>query len=301
MNSMLNHLKTLVIVAVLGGAGFYVYANYLNSCNQTIVYGIGTVDARFGITEQEFADLAQGVEGVWENPFTKEFFMYDPNAEFKINLVFDERQQRTVDERNTRTEIQTQEQEYRAQVSTYESELAQYNQENASYDAAVAIYEARLQKYNEQVDYWNKNGGAPQKEYAALQQEKSALQRESRSLESRRLQLNQKAITLNTQASGINAIAKDLNLDVNAYNGTYGTTREFDQGSYTGSAINIYQFSAKEDLRLVLAHEFGHALGLNHIEDPNAVMYYLMDKQNIKSLHLSDWDIAALKTSCHIR
>jgi hypothetical protein len=298
---MLKQLKTLVIVAVLAGLGFYVYANYLNACNQTLAYGIGSVDPRFGVTQEELATLAQEVEGVWESPFEKPFFQFDQNSEFKINLVFDERQQRTIDERNTRTDIQTQEQIYRSKVADYEAELATYNQSNASYDADVAAYEARLQKYNEQVDYWNKNGGAPAKEYQQIQQEKAALQRVSRSLEARRLQLNQAVTALNAQAAEINAMAKTLNLDVNAYNGTFGNTKEFDQGSYTGDEINIYQFSAKEDLRLVLAHEFGHALGLDHIDDPNAIMYYLMDKQNIKSLHLTDSDVSALKGACHIR
>jgi predicted Zn-dependent protease len=51
----------------------------------------------------------------------------------------------------------------------------------------------------------------------------------------------------------------------------------------------------------VLAHEFGHALGLDHVEDPQAIMYYLMDKQNIKDLKLTTDDINALKKGCNIR
>jgi hypothetical protein len=298
---MLKSLSKIVVIILLIATGFYVYANYLNACSQTLVYGIGTVDPRFGITPEAFAELAQSTEGVWESDFDKEFFRYDPNAQFKINLIFDDRQQRTIDEKNSRQNISVQQQEYRDKVSAYDMRLEAYSTANANYDGAIAAYDQRLRKYNEQVDYWNRNGGAPAKEYSQLQQEKAALQREASRLEGLRQDLNTEVLRLNADAAEVNRLAKDLNLDVDAYNGAFGTTREFDQGSYTGSAINIYQFNAPDDLRLVLAHEYGHALGLDHVEDPDAIMYYLMDKQNIKNLHLSETDKSVLRRTCHVR
>jgi len=292
-------LKILVIV-LMAGVAAYVYGNYLTVCSRTMTYDIGSVDPRFGITEADFIAANADVEAVWEGPLQREFFRYDPNSEFKVNLVFDGRQQQTIDERNVRTDIQTQEQAYRSRVAAYELALSTYSTDNASYEADVSAYEARLQRYNEQVDYWNKNGGAPAKDYAALQQDKVSLQRESRRLEGLRVQLNARVTALNEQAANINSDARSLNLDVNAYNGTFGTTREFDQGSYSGDEINIFQFTSQEDLRLVLAHEFGHALGLDHIDDPDSIMYYLMDRQNIKNLHLTESDISALRGSCRI-
>lgn len=298
---MTKILAKIVIIGLLAATGFYVYGNYLTACSQTLAYSIGAVDPRFGISSDDFRNLAEQTESVWETEFDKDFFRYDPNAEFKINLVFDDRQQRTIDEKNSRQEISTQQQIYRSKVSAYDARLSAYQTANVNYDAAVAAYEQRLQQYNEQVDHWNKNGGAPAKEYAQLQREKSALQREASRLEGIRRELNSEVAQLNADAAEVNSLAKDLNLDVDAYNGAFGTTREFDQGSYTGSAINIYQFNAQDDLRLVLAHEYGHALGLDHVDDPNAIMYYLMDKQNIKNLHLSEADISAVKGTCHIR
>ncbi len=297
---MTKTIQKAIVLAVLAGLGFYVYANYLTACTQTLYYDIGEIDPRFGITEEEFVKLVQETETVWEKPFGTEFFQYNPDAKFKINLIFDDRQQKTIDERNSRSNISSKEQAYLANVAEYEGALAVHNETNDKYEAAVDAYEQRLNKYNQDVDHWNRQGGAPNQEYNRLQQEKRFLQSESKRLENERQKLNSEVTALNSMIAIINSQAKDLNFDVNAYNGTFGTTREFDQGSYSGNAIDIYQFSTQEDLRLVVAHELGHALGIDHVEDPNAIMYYLMDKQNIKNLHLSATDISAVRSSCNL-
>ncbi|HYC79465.1 MAG TPA: matrixin family metalloprotease [Candidatus Binatia bacterium] len=298
---MNKNIQRVIALVALSGLAYYVYAYQLMACSQTLSYDIGNIDPRFGITEEDFVKLAQDTELVWETPFAKEFFRYDPNAKFKVNLVFDDRQQRTIDEKNSRSEIDSQNEAYRQKVSNYELLLSEQQAANESYDAAMAAYEARLAKYNEQVDYWNENGGAPSREYTALQREKASLQQEARRLENQRSALNAKVTQLNALAAEINVTAKNLNYNVDAYNGKFGTSREFDQGSYTGDAINIYQFNTNEDLKLVLAHEFGHALGLDHIDEPEAIMYYLMDEQNIENLALSEADMNTLKSNCHIK
>jgi predicted Zn-dependent protease len=47
-----------------------------------------------------------------------------------------------------------------------------------------------------------------------------------------------------------------------------------------------------------LAHELGHTLGLGHVDNPTAVMHYLMGEQNIDDLTLTRDDIDALRTAC---
>jgi predicted Zn-dependent protease len=65
--------------------------------------------------------------------------------------------------------------------------------------------------------------------------------------------------------------------------------------------INIYQFHDESDLELVLAHELGHALGLNHVENPESVMYYLMEKQNLENIQLTTQDLQAIKNVCGMK
>jgi Zn-dependent peptidase ImmA (M78 family) len=293
-------ISRIIIICVLAGLGYAVYASYPGPCAQPIKYTIGSVDPRFELSESEFLELAKSTEAVWEARFNKNFFEYDPESRFKLNLVFDERQRRTIEEKSTRENISTQQQEYRNRLEKYQNDVEAQKQANADYEAATVAYQERLDKYNQDVAYWNRNGGAPTNEYNRLQQEKLALQREAARLESVRQSLNQLVFDLNNEATQINALARSLNIDVNLYNGKFGTTREFDQGTYSRQGINIYQFNTLEDLKLVLAHEYGHALGADHTNDPASIMYYLMGDQNIENLQLAQDDINAVKKSCRI-
>ncbi len=290
----------LILLSVIAGTVLYVQS-VNNPCNHTLEYGIGSFDDRFGITQDEFLKNVGEMESVWENAAGGQLFVYNPQGEFKINLIFDERQQKTNDERQARQEINLYEESYDKLVAQYNSLNYQHQQALHEYEQKQRDYQTRLAAYNTEVSYWNKNGGASGEDYKRLTQEKKNLSIIASQLDQERLAINANAADLNTFVGRINDLAKKLNLNVHDYNGKFGESRQFDQGLYTGNAINIYQFNEVSDLRLVLAHELGHALKLEHIDDPKAIMYYLMGQQDLENINLTDGDLVALKSVCHIR
>lgn len=89
-----------------------------------------------------------------------------------------------------------------------------------------------------------------------------------------------------------------INFDTNSKNDYEG---EFDKGYYENGIIVIHQYYGINDLSLVLAHEFGHALGIKgHVESPQAVMHAFIDQVDSRNLKLHLDDITAIKKSCSV-
>ena len=108
---------------------------------------------------------------------------------------------------------------------------------------------------------------------------------------------------VNRQSDHINNLIDRQNQLIREYNQKFAEARKFNQGNYYRKGniqrINIFQFSNLGELKAVLAHEFGHAFGIGHLDNPKAIMHAVMQQQNIYNLSLTQDDINALKKICN--
>ncbi len=295
----------LLVLILLGTALPYLWqrlAALYAPCQRPLAYTIGRFDERFGLARAELLAALSEAEHVWEKPISRDLFNYADRGRLEINLVYDARQAATEILTEMGLVIADTENSYQNLKAQYTLLKNQYDRERAALDTMVSDFEKRKAAYEQRVNDWNSRGGAPKGEYEKLEREKGILQTSLAAIENAQDELNALAEKINALATTMNRLATELNLNVEQYN-TVGASRgeEFEEGTYqedrAGRRINIYEYSSREKLTRVLAHEFGHALGLPHVEDGQAIMYRLNQGENKTPTAA---DLAELKKVCEL-
>lgn len=290
-----SYLITLLIVLI--GAGTYWYQSTAAICPAPLAYRLGDIDPSFDLTREQALAHVREAEAVWENETQRELFRYDDTAEFTVDFIFDERQATANSEEAQREALDTQRSKSEEVLQTVESLQAQYQSLSASYESRVVEYEERLDEYNAEVNQYNDRGGAPADVFTKLEQEREGLNDEADKLTRTASELSQLAAKINTLGERGNELVETYNEGVNQYNSEFGFAHEFTQGDYQGGKIHVYKFSNEAEVITVLAHEFGHALGIDHVEGDSSLMYYLLEDTS-KSPILSGEDLAAYVAVC---
>lgn len=270
-------------------------------CSEPFQYAIGTVDPRFKFSTNNFLVVASEAEKLWENQSGKNLFEYNPNAQFKINLIFDERQEASIESDKLTQDLNQLEDSHKQIATQYENLSEDYTQKMADYKSDVAVYEKKMKNYNKKVERLNKQGGATEKDIADLKEEKEDLADLHDKLEKERLEVNGLVGKTNALASKEKKVVNEYNSNISTYKNNYGDAKEFEKGLYDGKEINVYQFKKIADLRLTIIHELGHSLGIGHTADPQSIMYYLLSDQNMENPQLMAEDLSALATVCKFK
>jgi hypothetical protein len=230
-------------------------------------------------------------------------FVYDPvGGAIAVNLEYDSRQAMTERLKNLGISISTDRESYDIVKAKYDALYAEFINKQKVFDAHMAAFNAQKAAYEQQVAYWNARGGAPKNDFLKLQTTQAVLTGQSVSLSQEQQAVKSVADDVNNLAITLNRLVSILNLNVKAYNTTgqeNGTS--FEEGLYKREmgveTITIFEYENNNLLKRVLAHELGHALGLDHVKDEKAIMYYLNQGEAIA---LTNADKVALKTLCRL-
>jgi len=318
--------KFLFALIVIGTLSFIVYYNrekyiptyenlktyvgYDKPCSKPIVYFIDKFDPEFGQTKSEFENNLNQAVSMWNKAVGKELFKYSPNEaqnmsnlskrKLSVNLIFDQRQETTNKLKVIDSNISNSKDSYENLKARFDALKIIYNNQKTALQTMVTIYESDKVSYQKDVIYWNNKGGAPKEQYAQLENKRLALNIQVQKINTANKGLGSTVADLNALVASLNSLNKDINQKIGTFN-TVSTSNgsEFQEGEYVsdqnGQRINIYQYNDNTKLIRVLAHEFGHALGLDHVADPRAIMNaYNLDS----STNLSNDDLFALRIIC---
>jgi hypothetical protein len=268
-----------------------------NPCSTPLTYRVATVDGRFRATRGEVLTALHDAESIWEDGTKRNLFAYDRDGRVRVNFLYDEREKTAQDNARRKLAIESQgssADQLRREVDKTKTKLETAQRE---YRAAVASFEAGLAAHNRIVQQWNSQGGAPKDVQEGLAREAAALRSTGAGLDKQRRELNALVDRVNSLSDRYNALVTEINSDIEAVNSTAG--REFKQGRFVSDAdgprIEIYEYVDHDDLVHVLAHELGHALGLEHNENRQSIMY---GQSATNTARLAAEDLAALKAKC---
>lgn len=297
-------LKYVFVVVIIVGsfayAGMGLFEYSKNPCKGTIEYSIGTLDSEFGLSREDFRKYLEESHKVWNDALGREAFVYKEEASFKVNLIFDQRQMDTIQKQKTESGLSSAEDKLRQLDNNLRTANINYDNRILVFERETINFEDRKNQYEKDVVFWNDRGGAPENEYRRLQNEAQYLNSEVQRLNNEASAINRFASEINDLLRVRNDAAREYNKVVDLYNKRYGKGVEFHQAEYTGGNINIYQFSGRKDLMVAMIHEFGHALGLDHVDEPSALMYYLTGGNNEVRLELTEADLEEMRRVCKL-
>lgn len=296
------------LVLVFGGLIFKKSRNQVRQyvpaakpCRTPLQYSIGNIDPRFNISGDQLKKIIGEAENIWESGVRVNLFEYNSGASLKVQMVYDERQAATNAADSLQAGLEALDSQ-RNSMDKQQSVLSKkYDQKLKEFKAMLATYQNDLQKYNKEVADWNEQGGASEDEFKKLEKRKSGLEDDFSNLKKKEKELNDLAGKTNALTNKEKAIIGSYNSAVTTYKSKYGGAQEFEKGIFDPNVgIIIYQFKEKNDLELTLIHEFGHALGIGHVENPKSIMYYMIGEQNLDNPKFTNEDVQAIKETCQL-
>ncbi len=306
----ISSILLLIFLASLILFGYFVFTGRIDRnlfnrlispyCNIPIKITIGNIDPRFKISSEILHKELTEASEVWEKEAGKDLFVFDGKnkSTVTVNFIYDERQQEALESSKALADLKAAWSQYESLVNSRKTLGARYDALKIKYENDVLAYNKKLNAYEARVEAWNQSPGS-REEFNALKQEEASVNKSYSNLEAERKQVNNLAAEVNNDNSDITNLYEELSIKTKEYNKNFASDDQITVGEYDGNYdINIYQYVDLNQLKITLAHELGHSLGMDHTQNEISIMYPLQSKQSGNVLLLTEEDKAELLRVC---
>lgn len=284
-------------------------------CRPTVAWHIAEVDSRFNLTPREVARAAEQATAMWNQAVQGSLFEHVEQGGIAVSLEYDHRQA-FFEQANL---IYQQLEELRQLIADSDNKLGDYLGEVNVLAEQIDSYNAQIRMLSGQANQLieansDRRGRVPAtiaREVNALRSEITELNESVQRLvaEHNRIQqaYNNHVAERNLLAQQHSELASRLNQKIASQRGATDVGEHGillrSSGTHVSVAqelISVYQVRSWQGLVTVLAHEFGHAIGIGHVTDTDSIMAARIESQLAGGFpeQLSAADIAALRLVC---
>ncbi len=255
------------------------------SCDQPIRWRLDKIDPAFGLSQAQALPLITDAAAQWNQALGTEVLRYDPEHGFPIRFVYDQRQQQQLEQLMLQRNLHRYDDRISDQQQDFERQLAEFQQQKNAFAQKDQQLATDIRQFNEKAQQADPGAaallGREQAELLSRQKE-HALEAEQLDAFSEKLQDRQQQ--LNSLITDRNAL---LPAQQSAGLAEVGVLQQ--QGAQR--SMTIFAYKDAHYLTLTLLHEFGHALGLDHLTDSASIMHHQLSgaQQQLTAADISAW------------
>lgn len=259
-------------------------------CQLPLSYRLAAIDEAFGLSLHDAQQQIDAAAELWNQAAGRTLFVADATNGFPIRFIYDERQQRLLESSLLQRNLQRYDQRIAEQQQDFNARLTDFQQRQQHFSSQDQALAADIGRFNQRARQADSaiaaQLGREQAELLSRQKE-HALQAEQLEAEQQRLQSQQQM--LNDMINERNNL-----LPTQPVTSALAEVGLLEQRG-AQRQMTIFAYKDRHSLQLTLLHEFGHALGIGHLDNPAAVMHAALTGQQDQ---LSADDLNAFRQIC---